>query len=179
MTNSTTTVDEFPAGDRTEGCSIQRTLDLVGDRWILLIMRDIFRGVRRFAQVQEDLGIARNLLADRLTRLVEAGILEKIPYQQRPVRYEYHLTTKGQDLSASLVALMHWGDTWCNEGEAPTVLVHRDCGSPLEQVLHCPECNNPVDPTSIGSRPGPGRQPTGTDPDPAAANRAHDNRKAS
>lgn len=140
----------------TSSSSIQRTLDLVGDRWTLLILRDIFRGVRRFGELQADLGIARNLLADRLTKLVDAGILCKVPYQERPLRHDYCLTAKGQDLSPSLVALMRWGDTWCGEGEAPTLLVHAECGTPLEQVTRCPTCEDPISPGAIRSRPGPG-----------------------
>ena len=138
-------------------CSIQATLDLVGDRWTLLILRDIFRGVHRFSELADDLGIAKNLLADRLTRLVEHGILRKVPYQQRPVRHEYRLTNKGLDLSPALVALMGWGDRWAADGEPPTVLIHLACGSALEQVLRCPSCDETVRPTHIRSRPGPGR----------------------
>lgn len=141
-------------------CSIQATLDLVGDRWTLLILRDVFRGVHRFSQLRENLGIAKNLLADRLTRLVDDGILQKVPYQDRPVRHEYRLTAKGMDLSPSLVALMGWGDRWAADGQPPTLLVHDACGTPLEQVLLCPECDQDVRPTHIRSRPGPGRSDT-------------------
>ena len=111
-------------------CSIEATLDLVGDRWTLLIMRDIFRGVHRFGQLRDDLGIARNLLTDRLTRLVDADILHKVPYQERPLRFEYRLTPKGMDLSPSLVALMGWGDRWAAHGQPPTLLVHDDVRHP-------------------------------------------------
>jgi len=138
-------------------CSIQATLDLVGDRWTLLILRNVFRGVHRFSQLRDDLGIAKNLLADRLTRLVDHGILHKVPYQERPLRYEYRLTPKGMDLSPSLVALMGWGDRWAADGEPPTLLVHDACGTPLEQVLLCPSCDQGVRPSHIRSRPGPGR----------------------
>ena len=139
-------------------CSIQRTLDLVGDRWTLLILRDLFRGVHRFGQLQEALGIARNLLADRLAKLVDAEIVDKVPYQDRPVRHEYVLTQKGRDLSPSLVALMGWGDRWCSDGQPPTLLVHDECGTPLEQVTRCPKCDDPIRPAQIRSRPGPGRE---------------------
>ena len=87
-------------------CSIQQTLDLIGDRWMLLIIRNLFRGARRFGQLEQDLGIAKNLLASRLNNLVEAEVIEKVPYQDRPLRHEYLLTDKGRDLSPSLVALM-------------------------------------------------------------------------
>lgn len=144
-------------GTDDASCSIEATLDLVGDRWTLLILRDIFRGVYRFSQLHEDLGIARNLLTDRLVRLVEHQILQKVPYQDRPVRYEYRLTPKGMDLSPALVALMGWGDRWASHGQPPTLLVHDSCGTPLEQVLRCPSCDQDVRPTHIRSRPGPGR----------------------
>ncbi len=137
-------------------CSIQQTLDVIGDRWILLILRNLFRGARRFGQLQDDLGIAKNLLASRLAKLVDAKIIERVPYQERPVRHEYLLTQKGRDLSPSLVAMMRWGDRWCNEGAAPTLLVHSECGTPLDQVTHCPSCDDALDPGQIRSRPGPG-----------------------
>jgi DNA-binding HxlR family transcriptional regulator len=133
------------------------TLDVIGDRWTLLILRDVFRGVRRFGQLQADLGIARNLLADRLARLVDHGVLEKVPYQARPPRHDYRLTVKGADLSTALIALMGWGDRWYATHGAPTILVHEDCGTPLEQTVRCPRCTEPVNPGKIRSRPGPGR----------------------
>ncbi|WP_420439941.1 winged helix-turn-helix transcriptional regulator [Candidatus Poriferisodalis sp.] len=133
-------------------CSIQATLDIVGDRWTLLILRDLFRGVRRFSAMQHDLGIARNMLADRLSRLVDADVVAKVPYQHRPVRFDYVLTHKGLDLSNSLLALMAWGDRWCQDGDAPTVLLHADCGTPLELATRCPSCDEPVSPARIRSR---------------------------
>lgn len=139
-------------------CSIQRTLDVIGDRWTLLIIRDLFRGVRRFSRIQQDLGIAKNLLTDRLAALVEAGVVEKVPYQQRPLRHEYKLTEKGRALSPALVALMRWGDQWAGDGLAPTELVHDECGTRLELQPWCTTCNVPVGPTHIASRPGPGRR---------------------
>jgi DNA-binding HxlR family transcriptional regulator len=142
---------------RPEDCSIQRTLDVIGDRWTLLILRDVFRGVRRFTRIQADLGIARNLLADRLAALVEAGVVEKVPYQDRPVRHEYCLTEKGRALSPALVALMRWGDEWCTDAGAPTDLVHDACDTRLELQAWCTTCNAPIEATHIRSRPGPGR----------------------
>lgn len=136
--------------------SIAATLDAVGDRWTLLILRDLFRGVRRFEQLQQDLGIARNLLADRLQRLAGNGIVTRVPYQDRPVRYDYRLTPKGADLSPALVALMHWGDQWCVDGDPPTLLVHETCGTSLEHTVRCPSCEMSVGATQIRSRPGPG-----------------------
>ena len=150
----------------TEACSIQRTLDLVGNRWALLILRDVFRGVRRFSQIQSHLGIARNLLTDRLATLVAADVLVRVPYQEHPLRHEYHLTPKGRDLSAALIALMRWGDRWTSADGPPTVLVHDECGEPLEQLLRCQKCRASVTPAHIRSRPGPGR------PDPVELARA-------
>ena len=144
-------------------CSIAASLQLIGDRWSLLILRDAFRGVRRFDELAADLGIARNLLADRLQKLVDHGILVKQPYQQRPVRYEYRLSAKGIDLSPALVALMRWGDKHVLDESPPVVLVHDRCGTPLEQTLTCPECAEAVSPRAIKSRPGPGAvRPTKT-----------------
>ncbi len=140
-------------------CSIAATLSVIGDRWTVLILRDVFRGVRRFAQLQTDLGIAKNLLSDRLSKLVEHDVLERVPYQSGPVRYEYCLTAKGADLSTALIALMGWGDRWYASSGAPTILLHEDCGTPIEQTVRCPQCDKPVNPGRIKSRPGPGRSP--------------------
>jgi DNA-binding HxlR family transcriptional regulator len=93
-----------------QDCSIARALEVVGERWTLLIVRDALLGLRRFEEFQRSLGIARNVLADRLNRLVEAGILERVRYQVRPDRYEYTLTEKGRDLDVALVGLRQWGD---------------------------------------------------------------------
>lgn len=95
---------------------------------------------------------SRNLLTDRLGRLVENGVLCRVPYQDRPVRHEYRLTAKGADLSPTLIALMHWGDRWEADGAPPTVLVHEACGQPLDLHVHCPSCDEPVSPGRIRSR---------------------------
>jgi len=144
----------------TDGCSIAATLQAIGDRWTLLIIRDLFRGVRRFEEIQRDLGIARNLLSNRLNHLVAHGIVDRVPYQHRPLRHEYRLTPKGVGLSPSLVALMHWGDTWCADAGPPTLLVHDTCRTPLDQIVTCPACDEAVHPHHIRSRPGPGRPAT-------------------
>ncbi len=168
MSRVDATAQPMPSADeaqaaQADACSIQATLDVIGDRWTLLILRDVFRGVRRFSRIQGDLGIAKNLLTDRLAALVEAGVVEKVPYQDRPVRHEYRLTDKGRALSPALVALMRWGDVWCRDDGAPTELVHDDCGTRLELQPWCTTCNEPVSPTRISSRPGPGRaQPEDT-----------------
>src|SRR5437588_10055882 len=100
-------------------CSVARTLGLVGEWWTLLVLRDSFRGVRRFDDFQRNLGIARNVLADRLATLVEAGILERRRYQERPERFEYRLTDKGRDLYPVIVTLMQWGDRWAADPSGP------------------------------------------------------------
>ena len=93
-----------------QDCSIARALEIVGERWTLLIVRDVLADLCRFEQLQASLGIARNVLTDRLNRLVEEGILERVPYSKRPPRYEYRLTEKGRDLEPALTALRRWGD---------------------------------------------------------------------
>lgn len=95
-----------------QNCSIARALEIVGERWTLLIIRDVFLGLRRFDEIRDNLGIARNVLTDRLARLVDEGILERTAYSERPVRYEYRLTKKGQDLRIALTALRQWGDEY-------------------------------------------------------------------
>tara|TARA_B110000438_G_scaffold277874_1_gene300880 strand:- start:224 stop:679 length:456 start_codon:yes stop_codon:yes gene_type:complete len=139
-----------------ETCSIAATLDLVGDRWTLLILRDLFRGMNRFDDVQKDLGIARNLLSNRLQKLVENDIVTRLPYQERPTRYEYRLTPKGQDLSPSLIALMQWGDRWCASEGPPILLFHESCGTELTHSIFCQNCEIDVKASKIRSRPGPG-----------------------
>ncbi len=141
-----------------ERCSIARTLETVGDRWTLLILRDLFKGVRRFEGLHQNLGIARNLLTDRLRRLEEARVLQRVPYQWRPIRHEYQLTARGRDLSSALVALMAWGDRWCADDGPPTLHVHDICGTEVEQDVRCPECNEIISPEHIRGRPGPGRE---------------------
>ena len=138
-------------------CSIARTLAVIGERWTLLILRDAFRGVRRFDDIQRDLGIARNILTDRLQKLVDHGVLERRQYQDRPARFEYRLTPKGRDLSPALVALMRWGDQWlAGDTGPPLILTHARCGEALDQSFICWHCDETVAPTAIRSRPGPG-----------------------
>ena len=109
-------------------CSIARALDVVGEWWTLLIVRDVFLGIRRFEAIQADLGIARNVLSDRLSTLVERGVLEKRRYQDHPERHEYVLTEMGRDLAPVLTTLMQWGDEWLSPEGPPMVTLHRDCG---------------------------------------------------
>ena len=138
--------------------SIAAALQIVGDRWTILILRDTFRGIRRFDELRRDLDIPRAVLADRLRRLVEHGVLVKRQYQERPARYEYRLTRMGLELSPILVALMQWGDRWLSEHGPPTLLVHEPCGSEIDLGLHCWTCGEDFEPTEITSRPGPGAE---------------------
>jgi DNA-binding HxlR family transcriptional regulator len=98
-----------------QDCSIARALEIVGERWTLLIVRDVFLGRRRFDEIQDSLGVARNVLSDRLARLVEHGILEKVRYSERPERFEYRLTRRGRDLNVALAGLRQWGDAYLSE----------------------------------------------------------------
>jgi DNA-binding HxlR family transcriptional regulator len=106
-----------------QNCSIARALEIIGERWTLLIIRDVFLGIRRFDELQESLGVARNVLTDRLHRLVGEGVLERVPYSDRPTRYEYRLTAKGRDLNIALSGLRQWGDKYLSE--QPSRLLRR------------------------------------------------------
>jgi DNA-binding HxlR family transcriptional regulator len=151
----------------TQYCSMAATLEIIGERWTILIVRDIFLGVRRFDDLQRKLGVARNILQTRLERLVDHGILVKRPYQERPVRYEYRLTTKGADLWPVLVSLLQWGDRYAIEGERPMILQHRGCGGELDDRRRCQACGTDVTVTeAIAVRTGATR-PTAEDPVPA------------
>src|SRR3954471_18169827 len=117
----------------SQTCSVARTLELVGERWTLLIIRDAFLGVRRFGDFADRLGIARNVLQDRLERLVEAGVLEKQPYQERPLRHEYRLTDRGRARWPAIVALLQSGARpLASETGPPMLLLHRGCGGELD-----------------------------------------------
>ena len=139
-------------GDLT--CSVARTLSVVGDRWTLMILRDAFLGARRFEQFRA-LGLTKHRLADRLRRLVHAGVLDRVPYQDRPRRFEYRLTEKGRDLYPVIVSLVGWGDRWMAGDDGPPVeLVHRDCGHVVMPELACPHCARPVAARDMRVRPG-------------------------
>jgi DNA-binding HxlR family transcriptional regulator len=121
-------------------CSVAGTLAVVGEKWSLLVLREAFLGVRRFADFQRILGAPKAVLTDRLGTLVEQGILRRVPYQAEGERqrHEYRLTTKGIDLYPTLVALMQWGDRYlADDGVAPLELEHRDCGAPVHLGLVC------------------------------------------
>src|SRR6266568_7159804 len=140
-------------------CSIARTLQLVGEKWSLLVLRDAFSGVRRFDEMQRRIGAPRQVLSDRLGSLVAAGILRRQPYREpgQRTRYEYRLTQAGMDLYPVLVALLRWGDRHLCEPEGPSVeLVHRGCGEPIDLVMRCRADHPVASAREVAPRPGPG-----------------------
>jgi DNA-binding HxlR family transcriptional regulator len=146
----------LPAEYSGENCSIARALELVGERWTLLILREAFLGTRRFDDFQRELGIARNVLDARLGRLVDAGILRRARYSERPPRYEYRLTQKGTDLWPVLMALLKWGDRHAAPNGPPKVIEHRGCGGELDDRRRCLRCGADVEAWDAVARPGPG-----------------------
>jgi DNA-binding HxlR family transcriptional regulator len=140
-----------------QACSVARALSVVGERWTLLILRDAFLGTRRFDRFQRNLGITRHRLSERLGKLVEQGVLVKKPYQQRPVRHEYHLTPKGLDLYPVLLSLARWGDEWMADATGPPLeYVHLGCGHRTQAVLTCSECGEALRPEGVRTLVGPG-----------------------
>jgi DNA-binding HxlR family transcriptional regulator len=138
-------------------CSIAKTLDAVGEWWTLLIVRDAFRGKRRFDEFHESLGMARSVLTARLKKLTDEGILERVQYSDHPPRHEYRLTDKGRALFPVIAALIRWGDEWApGESGPPVVFVHDTCGAVTEPMLTCPHCRGEVSAANTHSEPGPG-----------------------
>lgn len=137
-------------------CSLARALSVVGDRWTLVILRDCFLGVRRFDDFEARLGITRHILSDRLKKLLDAGVLEKRPYQQRPRRDEYRLTAKGRDLYPVILSLVHWGDRYMADDRGPPIRHrHRGCGHRMRGVLVCSECGDELQPRDVDVEESP------------------------
>jgi len=144
-------------------CSVAQCLEVVGEWWSMLIVRDAFLGVTRFEEFQRRLGIARNILQQRLTTLVEAGVFERVVYCEHPPRYDYRLTAKGRDLWPVLTAMRQWGDRYAAPQGPPIRIVHKGCGHTVDVVLVCESCGEPVGPRDVTAVPGPGRETaTGT-----------------
>jgi DNA-binding HxlR family transcriptional regulator len=142
-------------------CSVARSLEVIGEWWTPLILRDAFFGVTRFEDFQQRLGIARNVLAARLDGLVEHGVLERRPYDEARGRSDYVLTDKGKALWPVLVALRQWGDDWLlGDGKEPVLLVHKTCGERSTGVLTCDVCGEPLRREDVRSLPGPGASTT-------------------
>ena len=145
-------------------CSIARSLEIVGERWTLLILRDAVLGVTRFEAFQEKLGIASNVLANRLKLLCDEGVLERVPDPQRPGRPKYVLTDKGRELAPVLIVLMKWGDRhYPTPNGPPRLTLHAGCGGNIGADLRCQRCGKQARPGEIEFRPGPGA-PSGEHP---------------
>ena len=139
-------------------CSVAQCLEVVGEWWTMLIVRDAFLGIRRFDDFQARTGISRNVLAARLEHLVDNGVLERRQYQDRPPRHEYVLTEKGRDLWHVLTAMREWGDRWAAPEGPPVELVHRACDHVTHTAVVCDHCGEPLDARSVRAVPGPGAQ---------------------
>lgn len=138
-------------------CSIARTVDLAGDWWTPLVMREAFYGARRFEEFQQRLGLSRNVLAQRLDRLVGEDMLERVPYQEHPVRHEYRLTDKGRDFFTVLAAMIRWGDRWLSDPSGPPIeLRDRTTGLPVDIEVVDRRTGRPIDVREIVATPGPG-----------------------
>lgn len=138
-------------------CSIARTVDLIGDWWTPLVLREAYYGVRRFDDFEAGLGIGRNILTERLRRLVREGLMEKRKYQSHPVRHEYRLTDKGRDFFPVLAAMVAWGDRWlASDKGVPVLLRHTRCGHVSNARVVCSECGEPIHVRDIQPEIGPG-----------------------
>jgi DNA-binding HxlR family transcriptional regulator len=140
-------------------CSVAQCLDVVGEWWSLLIIRDAMLGVRRFDDFQARLGISRNILAQRLNHLVGKGILTRVPYSDHPPRSEYRLTDRGRDLWPVITAMRQWGDTWAAPDGPPLTIRHKGCGQIVTAVPVCSHCGEPLDARAVRAVPGPGAAP--------------------
>lgn len=139
-------------------CSIAQSLEVIGEWWTLLILRDAFLGVTRFEHFASRLGIARNVLTARLDTLVDAGVLTRVPYDEPRGRYDYRLTEKGRALFPVMTALRQWGDEWIlGAGNEPIVVEHTTCGATTHGVLTCDHCHEELTPRTVRARPGPGQ----------------------
>ena len=151
-------------------CSVAKALEVIGERWSLLIVRAVMHGNRRFGEIQESLGIARNVLSARLQRLVDEEILERRAYQESPPRYEYFLTDKGLDLWPALIALLNWGDRYSPSPEGPRrLIVHKECGGTVSERGICESCGKLLTARDAKQVPGPGAK---TDADALSSARA-------
>ena len=143
----------------TDNCTIGRAMEILGERWTFVVIREVFNGIRRFDDMRVRTGIPRQVLTNRLASLVEHGILHRAPYQEpgARVRHEYRLTAKGFDLYPVMIAVSEWGNRYLAEPEGPPLeFVHRDCGSPVHMETHCTAGHTVTDPRAVLPRPGPG-----------------------
>jgi DNA-binding HxlR family transcriptional regulator len=155
-------------------CSLARTLEVIGDWWTPLIVRDLGLGITRFGAIQRNLGLSRKVLAQRLAALVDAEIVQRQAYQEHPVRYDYFLTQKGAELAVVLATLGAWGDRWVSEDGAPIVWRHERCGQLTQPQITCACCGEELRVGEVVPFPGPGADPgPGTSEIPAALSRIH------
>ena len=132
-------------------CSLAAAMAVIGERWALLALREVFLGTRRFDAIAENTGAPRDVLSSRLKSLVEAGVLERVPYQERPLRHEYRLTDAGLDLRDTLLVLTRWGEQWLRPGAVPE-FEHTGCGHRLVPVVACADCGETLGPHDVRAR---------------------------
>lgn len=141
----------------SQTCSVARTLSVIGDRWSLLILRDIFLGTHRFEDLCKQLGVSRPALTQRLRKLEQQNVLQKRAYQEKPPRFEYHLTKKGIDLYPIIMTMAQWGDKWQDDGNGPPIeYEHKVCGHKTQPLMCCSECHEPLNAWEVSSQIGPG-----------------------
>jgi DNA-binding HxlR family transcriptional regulator len=140
-----------------QDCSVARTLAVIGDRWTLMILRDLFLGATRFEDFQRSLGISRTILSERLQLLESEGVVRKMAYQEKPTRYKYRLTSKGVDLHGVMLTIVGWGDKYyAGDAGPPVVYRHSRCDHLFTPVLTCSDCGEEVTPFETRVEPGPG-----------------------
>jgi DNA-binding HxlR family transcriptional regulator len=137
-------------------CSLARSLQIVGEWWTLLVLRDICFGWNRFEEIHDHLGIARNILKARLDTLVEHDMVVRQPYQEHPARFEYLPTAKALDFVPALLAVVAWGDRWTATDGPPIIFTHRPCGHDTVATVVCLSCAAPLARDDLDFRPGPG-----------------------
>jgi DNA-binding HxlR family transcriptional regulator len=157
---------------RFEGESVGRALELVGERWTLLILREAFFGVQRFGRLARNLNIPRPTLSSRLRTLVAVGLLDRVPYSQDPERHEYRLTEAGRELFAAIVVLMRWGDVHLPHPDGPPIVLrHQSCGDVADPRLTCAHCGDEITARNVTPEPGPGYRARTVSPEsPSPAN---------
>ncbi|MGH9019984.1 MAG: winged helix-turn-helix transcriptional regulator [Acidimicrobiales bacterium] len=153
-------------------CSVAQCLEVIGEWWSMLVVRDAFMGVTRFEEFQRRTGISRNILNQRLAKLVDAGVLARVPYSEHPPRVDYRLTDKGRDLWPVLTAMRQWGDRYEAPDGAPVEVVHASCGAVTHVIEVCDQCGEAVGPRDVRAQPGPGRRGLDVRDRPARRSRA-------
>lgn len=149
------------AADAPRACFIAAGLDVLGERWALLALREMSLGVHRFDQIARNTGASRDILTGRLRTLENRGVIERVQYSERPARYEYHLTTSGAEVAPILISLAAWSSTWMRD-ETPRASYKHSCGADLKPLVSCAECGEEFKPGSLML--GPLVSTAGTDP---------------